>query len=512
MKKFCYLIQAADTMPYPEIVNGDNDIFLLTWKSPVQGERAVYYPGSSWNEGRNRLLAEAVKWSRQPGRDYLYYIFMDDDCVVAEDGELAARLGVPLTGNPFRTFERYLLEWGPAVGYTRYDWQHHEAGREVNLGYNFDAIFNAFHRETIDWLLPYYTGFDNESWLYSQMLINHLVAMVCNPYRVQFNVLRTANRRLKGYAARKKFWAIPTTFIYNAVSAELRQPMNTARPNAPEPIGAAEPRKKDRAYTLDAAFRRRHFDREHPFFRDRSLNAPPPPRYPAHPPRPNLRTAVLFSGSCRMLDATIQSIQDSILDVIGDYDLFLYTPRDAHSHLARLLNPTASQVVADTPLAEGAMVHGTTCRLKTGVQSYLQQLYGLKMCHMLMRDYQNKTGVVYDCVIRCRPDLYFLSPIPDPARLDRDYLYLPDFHQFDGVNDRFAVGGADHMAVYLTKYDAVHDYVDRWMAHNPDALAVSAEMFTAGHLREAGIPIRQLPIRFNRVRPYGVIEDTVAAT
>ena len=84
-------------------------------------------------------------------------------------------------------------------------------------------------------------------------------------------------------------------------------------------------------------------------------------------------------------------------------------------------------------------------------------------------------------------------------------------NQFDGVNDRFAMGSADAMAVYLSKYDALHDYVARWMAVNPHALPVSAEMFTAGHLREAGIPLRQLPIRFNRVRPHGVIADTVAA-
>jgi len=511
MKKFCYLIQAADSMPYPQIPHRDNDLFLLTWRKPVPGERSIFYPGSSWNEGRNRLLAQARKHARSSGNDYLYYIFMDDDCVVKEDRDLAARLGVPLTGNPFRTFERYLLEWEPAVGYTRYDWQHCTEGREVDLGYNFDAIFNAFHRETIDLLLPYYTGFDCESWLYSQMLINHLCAMVYNPHRIQFNVIRTENRRLKGYAARKKFWAVPTTFMAGAVRSSLLDRMNTARPNDPRPVGADEPRKKEESYAWDPVRHRRHFNPGHPFFRDRACTAPAPPKYPAHPRRKGLRTAVCLSGSCRMLDVTLPALEEYLFSVLGDYDLFVYTPRDEYSHLAQTLPATVVKAVPDTPLSEQGLVPGETCRLKTGVQPYLQQLYGLKMCHMLMRGYQRKTSIHYDCVIRCRPDLLFLSPIPDPARLDLDYLYLPDFHQFDGVNDRFAMGSAESLAVYLNKFDMLHVYVARWMAANPHALPVSAEMFTAGHLREAGIALRQLPIRFNRVRPHGVIADTEAA-
>ncbi|MGB5983766.1 MAG: hypothetical protein WBG37_00560 [Desulfobacterales bacterium] len=508
MKKFCYLIQAAEGMPYPQIPHGDNDIFLLTWKTPAEGKRCLFYPGSSWNEGRNRLLKAALDHGRERGEDYLYYIFMDDDCEVSEDRELARRLGIELTGNPFRTFERCLLEWEPAVGYTRYDWQHCEEGREVNLGYNFDAIFNAFHQETLDFLLPYYTGFDNESWLYSQMLINHLAAMVYHPHRIQFNVIRTVNRRLKGYTARKKFWSIPTTFMANAVRSDLTRKMNTRRPNDPRPPKDAEPRKKARGYKIEPREFQRHFDPDHPFFRDRRLTSRAPYRYSSPRRKSGLRTAVCISGSCRMLDVTLPNLEKFVFDVLEHYDLFVYAPRDAFSPLAERLPATLLKVAADRKLPETGLRNGATCRLKSGVQGYLQQLYGLKMCHNLMRKFQRENNIYYDCVIRCRPDLNFLSPIPDPRRLDGDYLYVPDFHQFDGVNDRFAMGGSAQMAVYLDKYDALHGYVARWMARNPHALPVSAEMFTAGHLREAGIPVRQLPIRFNRVRRHGEIEDT----
>ncbi|MDO9109388.1 MAG: hypothetical protein Q7U40_01925, partial [Desulfatirhabdiaceae bacterium] len=145
MKPFVYLIQSESVMPYSDLPDEQNDIILLTWKAPCDGNDTIYYPQSTWNEGRNRLLKEAV--TRNAG--YLYYIFLDGDCIVKEDAELARTLNVKLCGNPFRTFEKYLLEWEPAVGYSRYSWQYEEPGSEVNLGYNFDALFNAFHHEAI---------------------------------------------------------------------------------------------------------------------------------------------------------------------------------------------------------------------------------------------------------------------------------------------------------------------------------------------------------------------------
>ena len=102
------------------------------------------------------------------------------------------------------------------------DWQHFEKGQAVNLGHNIDALFNAFHRETLSFLLPYYTGFDSESWLYSQHIINHMTGCSTTPYRIQYNLVTTANARRKGYAQRKKYWNIPTTFL--AGRAQIRSP------------------------------------------------------------------------------------------------------------------------------------------------------------------------------------------------------------------------------------------------------------------------------------------------
>ncbi|MFZ7125078.1 MAG: hypothetical protein ACOWWM_02850 [Desulfobacterales bacterium] len=502
-KPFIYLVQAESRMPYEGLAGESSDALLLTWRRSVAG--AIHLPGSTWNEGRNRLLLEARRWAQRTGNDYLYYIFLDEDCDIREDIETAERLGVSLQGNPFRSFERFLLEWEPAIGYTRYDWQHFEEGRAVNLGHNFDALFNAYHREAVPFLLPYYTGFDAESWLYSQHLINHLATLVYHPHRIQYNLVRTVNRRRKGYAQRKKYWQIPTTFLRMAIRSELAERLPAPHPNTPVPLPGS-PEKKKGTYRLDPDFVQRHFNRNHPFFRHRGIEKAAD--RPGPVPIARLNTAVLVSGRCRGLDRTVENLRTHLLDRLGTCDLFLFTSRDGYSHLADRLHPTRLQIEPDVPLDEGRLSHNRNCLLKTGVQAYLQQLHGLKQVNALRLAHEKETGIRYDCVIRCRPDLLFEDAVPDPRRLDLRYIHVPDFHQFEGINDRFAIGNPENMTIYMSKFDHFHDYVMNWHAAGPDSPPVTAEMFTAGHLREHGIGVRLIPVRFNRVRDHKIKQDT----
>jgi len=188
----------------------------------------------------------------------------------------------------------------------------------------------------------------------------------------------------------------------------------------------------------------------------------------------------------------------------------MYVPEDGYAHLAELLRPTRLSRVPDRPLDAGLLRNGVTCRLKTGVQAYLQQLHALQRVNRMRLDFQAETGVRYDWVIRCRPDLLFLNPVRGIEAANPQYIYLPDFHRFDGENDRFAFGNPFHMDIYFNKYNCLQDSVRDTLKHE-NAKPLSAEMFTRQHLQRNGVPIRRIPVRFNRVRPYGVIDDTVPA-
>ncbi|MFZ3047206.1 MAG: hypothetical protein WA151_14945 [Desulfatirhabdiaceae bacterium] len=503
MKPFVYLIQSEARMPYDNLPDENNDIILLTWGVPSNRPGSLFYPESSWNEGRNRLLAEALGRVRKSGENYLYFIFLDEDIAIKEDTDLAKRLGIPLTGNPFRTFEACLLEWEPAVGYTRYSWQHTEPDCEVNLGYNFDAMMNAFHWESLSVLLPYYTGFDAESWLYSQHLINHLCTLLYHFHRIQFNVILTQNKNRRAYSQRKRHWHIPATFLANAITSNLVDRLNLINPNTVSPE-SGHPLKKQNSYTVAETTVKTHFDGHHPFLyhRQHELDRPQTPMT-----GPHRRFAVCMSGSCRGLSKTWKNIRDNLLSRLPEYDLFIAAPDDSHAHHAGLLNPAGLCIEADSPIDETSLINRKNCMLKTGVQKYLQQLNGLKQVSQLQTDHARETGKVYDAIIRCRPDVMYVQPVENLAILDLRYLYSPDFHQFDGMNDRFAVGRPCDMDVYMNKLDEFHEYVTDWFRGNPNAPMVSAEMFTAGHLRNHGIRVRTLPVHFNRVRDHGVKHD-----
>lgn len=180
-KPFLYLVQSSGKLPesYNDLQSESSDVVCLTWKEEVEG--AIYFPKSTWTEGRNRLYEEAVKDS-----SYLYYIFLDDDVTFAKGS--------------WREFEAALLKYQPAVavpyliGY--------ESGAAFNnlrlktqTCYNFDAIYNAFHRDVLldGVILPYYGGFDKECLLYSQWIVIHLALLFFPRHTLQINSVAIQN-------------------------------------------------------------------------------------------------------------------------------------------------------------------------------------------------------------------------------------------------------------------------------------------------------------------------------
>lgn len=190
-KRFLYLFQVEQDLPpsLEQAAGEDGDIVFLSWRAPSADPRSIYYPSSSWTQGRNRLLKEVL------GREHLYFVFADDDIAL----ELTS-LGATAAGshaNPWRVFEKFLLDYEPAVGCCAYDWQliggwfDPTADRQT-LRF-FDAILNAFHRETLAVLLPYFDLLDEESECYSQNLLCSLAADLYPGHVMQTNRVRVTN-------------------------------------------------------------------------------------------------------------------------------------------------------------------------------------------------------------------------------------------------------------------------------------------------------------------------------
>jgi hypothetical protein len=265
-KKFIYLLQGAKKRqsdpPLHESTN--RDIIWLTYHDQ-SGD--LYYPKSSWTQGRNKLLNEAMKRAAEmPDGGYLYYIFLDADVIVRTrtDKRLLYRNDLPL--DPYDRFEAFLTDWEPAVGTVAYWWTLYDPTK-LSIHHNNDAVFSAHHRETLSFGLPYVSNLDCHSWYYSQHIMNSINAMLYNTRRVQFNGMEARNEEHVALYKREMMWLRPRCFAYTSVlpTSYLRKAL-VADPNPAYTPG--EPTKRGGvSYIVPLSYIRQHFNRSHPIVR-----------------------------------------------------------------------------------------------------------------------------------------------------------------------------------------------------------------------------------------------------
>ena len=146
------------------------------------GDLATDYT-TTWTTGRNLLLQAAVNLSNTmpAGCGFLYYIFADGDIWLrtadAEGFETFLRRRRPMYGAP--------------KGVMMSDERPPNAKRPVPADFseltNIDGLIGAFHKHTLaTGVLPYYEGFDSESWHYSQAVLNFLLQCVRNSFNTRW--------------------------------------------------------------------------------------------------------------------------------------------------------------------------------------------------------------------------------------------------------------------------------------------------------------------------------------
>ena len=220
-----------------------------------------------------------------------------------------------------------------------------------------------------------------------------------------------------------------------------------------------------------------------------------------------MKTAVCFTGQCRSLEFAYESIQENLLDPLGDHDIFMYISENESSHKAEAyLSPTKIEIKPDSELSLAGINHMQAIE-RGGINGYMQMLYGMKKCNDLRKEHELSQGVKYDRIVRSRLDVRYFKRLPtnfDTYDID-NYIYIPDFHcwsivQGAGYNDRFAVGNRENMNIYLSEYDYIKKYSD-------NGHVVHAESTLHYHLNYHNVGVRKVPIRFTRIREGGVEVD-----
>ena len=198
------------------------------------------YPGNkttTWAEGRNILFERAKK----TGRKYKYYIFLDDDVKLAysEGFPKAKQQGM----SPVRAFEKFLADYEPVVGLTDYSsgvyavdlvlsqrrrlCNHSGPSKPLHISIvHFDAVFNVFHPQSLDYLLPYNSNYDHECWWHTQRDIIAKVEIVFRGQAVIFAPVLVLNQLHRNYPRENRnasrVWSLKVDKIAQQMSVQYR--------------------------------------------------------------------------------------------------------------------------------------------------------------------------------------------------------------------------------------------------------------------------------------------------
>jgi len=120
------------------------------------------------------------------------------------------------------------------------------------------------------------------------------------------------------------------------------------------------------------------------------------------------------------------------------------------------------------------------------------QLKQFQSVFNMVEEYEKNNNMIFDYVMRLRPDLEFKSIFN--WKLFEDSIITPSEDNFQGYNDRFAIGARNLMEVYMNR-------LDYWMSENDDInFTTQNEVNLKHHLDNHNIIVNKMPIDLQYIR------------
>jgi SAM-dependent methyltransferase len=232
-----------------------------------------------------------------------------------------------------------------------------------------------------------------------------------------------------------------------------------------------------------------------------------------------LRVALCISGHLRTFDRNFASLKDSILtryncDVFihtwdqlgmsyrfGDAKLHMLNPNNMMDRINYFYNPKQIVIESQSNFKASPLMikKGEPGRDTVGTAS---MYYKIEACNKLKQDYEKQNNFKYDFVIRFRSDLFVEQPLPLDQFTSKDYLYVPIFGNFGGINDQIAFGGSEVMDLYSSCYSNIENLLKNGAWMNPEKLLQF-------HVEDKKIPLLKVPMRYNIRRANGLVQDNM---
>ncbi len=193
-----------------------------------------------------------------------------------------------------------------------------------------------------------------------------------------------------------------------------------------------------------------------------------------------MKVALCLSGHMRKFTHTFPALHKYVIqpyqcDVfIHTWDVLGYTcayksdgSLDRHpvslSQINALYNP--KKIIVDSTdfvnelLVQAKQYAPHLINIPKPVSHMAGMFYKIYAANELKNFYEIESGIKYDCVIRCRPDLMFLHPLDMEKNLKHNTIYIPRHisgHMW--YTDQFAYGTPESMDLYSSLYFDIPSY------------------------------------------------------
>ena len=225
----------------------------------------------------------------------------------------------------------------------------------------------------------------------------------------------------------------------------------------------------------------------------------------------NTHVALVFVGEARTLNRTFCNLMDNVIvrlqeqrhritilvlaeadPTLPHYDL-LYNLPDTEGAIYTLPRP-------DVPLACCESLQGVH-QASHYVPELLASLRMRAELGRLLRAHnaaaQASGGGAFASVVRLRPDVLYLDPLPLGPLQDAHAIHFVPWHHYDGINDRFAIMSPRLAEVYFGLYGWL--CTDRWVERLP-LFVYNAERLYLWALSQTCIPLVPIATDFSFVR------------
>ena len=192
----------------------------------------------------------------------------------------------------------------------------------------------------------------------------------------------------------------------------------------------------------------------------------------------SMKTSLLFSGQLRGFKHVVENINKNIISNLGDVDAYFYITGKVEDTSHLNCNTYIKEFVdEDYDVSRLTMENPN----KEFQKRFVGQFYALKQCKNFMKEH-NKN---YDLVVRIRPDSFFEKELTMDM-IDKSKINISDFHQWGGINDRFAIGPQKEMEIYCDMVDSIFDIggnAEKKLKHHLNKHKVPVNLINFHHLR-----------------------------